>query len=56
MGHHDDASIYADLLARLGDDGTKEVFRRWLIETSTPSWGHLSRRGRGLKLGSSVTS
>jgi len=26
MAHHDDASTYADLLARLGDDGTKELF------------------------------
>ena len=30
MAHHDDASVYADLLARLGDDGTKELFRRLL--------------------------
>ncbi len=30
MAHHDDASTYADLLARLGDDGTKELFRRLL--------------------------
>jgi hypothetical protein len=30
MTHHDDASTYADLLARLGDDGTKELFRRLL--------------------------
>ncbi len=30
MAHHDDASIYADLLARLGDDGTKELFRHLL--------------------------
>jgi putative transposase len=27
MATHDDASTYADLLARLGDDGTKELFR-----------------------------
>jgi putative transposase len=31
MARHDDASIYADLLARLGDDDTKVLFRR-LIE------------------------
>ncbi len=30
MAHHDDASTYAELLARLGDDGTKELFRRVL--------------------------
>ena len=30
MTHHDDASTYADLLARLGDDGSKELFRRLL--------------------------
>jgi len=30
MTRHDDASTYADLLARLGDDGTKELFRRML--------------------------
>ncbi len=30
MAHHDDASTYADLLARLGDDGSKELFRRLL--------------------------
>ena len=30
MARHDDASTYADLLARLGDDGTKELFRRLL--------------------------
>ncbi len=30
MAHHDDASTYADLLARLGDDGTKDLFRRLL--------------------------
>lgn len=30
MTHHDDASTFADLLARLGDDGTKELFRRLL--------------------------
>ncbi len=30
MAHHDDASTYADLLARLGDEGTKELFRRLL--------------------------
>jgi putative transposase len=30
MTHHDDGSIYADLLARLGDEGTKELFRRLL--------------------------
>ena len=30
MAHSDDASTYADLLARLGDDGTKELFRRLL--------------------------
>lgn len=30
MTRHDDASTYADLLARLGDDGTKELFRRLL--------------------------
>jgi hypothetical protein len=30
MAHHDDASTYADLLARLGDDGTKELFRQLL--------------------------
>ncbi len=32
MAHHDDASTYADLLARLGDDGSKELFRRLLEE------------------------
>ncbi len=32
MAHPDDASTYADLLARLGDDGTKELFRRLLEE------------------------
>jgi putative transposase len=30
MTRSDDASTYADLLARLGDDGTKELFRRLL--------------------------
>jgi len=30
MARHDDASTYADLLARLGDAGTKELFRRVL--------------------------
>lgn len=30
MAHHDDASTSADLLARLGDEGTKELFRRLL--------------------------
>jgi transposase-like protein len=30
MARHDDASSYADLLARLGDDGTKELFRHLL--------------------------
>lgn len=30
MTHTDDASTYADLLARLGDDGSKELFRRLL--------------------------
>lgn len=30
MARPDDASTYADLLARLGDDGTKELFRRLL--------------------------
>ena len=30
MAHHDDASTYADLLARLGDEGTKELFRQLL--------------------------
>ena len=30
MTHHDDASTYADLLARLGDEGTEELFRRLL--------------------------
>ena len=30
MARHDDASTYAVLLARLGDDGTKELFRRLL--------------------------
>ncbi len=30
MAHHDDASRIADLLAKLGDDGTKELFRRLL--------------------------
>ena len=30
MARHDDASTYADLLARLGDDGTKELFCRLL--------------------------
>ncbi len=30
MAHPDDASTYADLLAKLGDDGTKELFRRLL--------------------------
>ena len=30
MARHDDASTYADLLACLGDDGTKELFRRLL--------------------------
>lgn len=32
MTRHDDASTYADLLARLGDDGIKELFRRLLQE------------------------
>ena len=30
MIHHDDASTYADLVARLGDEGTEELFRRLL--------------------------
>jgi putative transposase len=30
MAHHDDASTYEDLLARLGDEGTKELSRRLL--------------------------
>jgi len=30
MTHTDDASTYADLLARLGDEGSKELFRRLL--------------------------
>jgi len=30
MTRHDDAATYADLLARLGNDGTKELFRRLL--------------------------
>lgn len=30
MAHRDDAAIYADLVACLGDDGTKELFRRLL--------------------------
>jgi putative transposase len=30
MAHRDDASTYVDLLARLGDEGTKELFRRLL--------------------------
>jgi len=33
MTRQDDASTYADLLARLGDDGTKELFRRLLEES-----------------------
>ena len=33
MTRHDDASTCADLLARLGDDGTKELFRRLLEQT-----------------------
>ena len=32
MTRHDDASTNADLLERLGDDDTKEVFRRLLEE------------------------
>ena len=28
MAHNADAATHADLLARLGDDGTKELFRR----------------------------
>jgi hypothetical protein len=30
MAHTDEPSIHADPLARLGDDGTKELFRRLL--------------------------
>jgi putative transposase len=30
MAHHNDASRIADLLAKLGNDGTKELFRRLL--------------------------
>jgi hypothetical protein len=30
MTRHDDASTFADPLGRLGDDGTKELFRRLL--------------------------
>jgi hypothetical protein len=30
MTRHDDASTYADLLAQVGDEGTKELFRRLL--------------------------
>jgi D-alanyl-D-alanine carboxypeptidase len=36
MAHHDDASTYADLLARLGDDGTMELFRRLLEQAPPP--------------------
>ena len=32
MARHDDAATYADLLARLGDEGSKELFRRLLEE------------------------
>jgi hypothetical protein len=28
MAHHDDASTYSDLLARMGDEGAMELFRR----------------------------
>ena len=31
MAHADDASTFADVLERLGDDGTKDLFR-WLLE------------------------
>ena len=30
MTYHDDASTFADVLARFGDDGTKDLFRRLL--------------------------
>ncbi len=30
MTHHDDASAFGDVLARFGDDGTKDLFRRLL--------------------------
>ncbi len=30
MAHQDDASQFADLLARLGDNGARELFRRLL--------------------------
>ncbi len=30
MAHRDDASTFADVLARLGDEGTKDLFRRLL--------------------------
>jgi len=30
MTHHDDAATFADVLARFGDDGTKDLFRRLL--------------------------
>ncbi|MEZ5176268.1 MAG: IS256 family transposase [Acidimicrobiia bacterium] len=33
MTHHDDASTFADVLARFGDDGTKELFRGLLEQT-----------------------
>jgi len=32
MTRHDDASTLADVLARFGDDGTKDLFRRLLEE------------------------
>jgi len=30
LTHHDDASTFGDVLARFGDDGTKDLFRRLL--------------------------
>ena len=33
MTRHDDASTHAELLAPLGGDGTKELFRRLLEES-----------------------
>lgn len=36
MTHHDDASTYDDLLARLGDDETKEMSSTHGLGTSRP--------------------
>ena len=45
MARHDDAATYADLLARLGDDGTKELFRRLLEEALQELIDSVARHG-----------